>query len=344
MVQCAGLQQWTQQQKGTLSMNFVVIGAGGYIAERHMRAIAATGHRIVAVVDPNDSGNIGKVDTYSADAEYFPSFDELLAYMRTKLITVHYVSVCSPSHLHFPHCLDALYAGADVICEKPTVIDPDHLSALAAAEIETGKRVSTVLQFRLHPQLVALREELVAEYAPGYQHDVTVSFILPRGKWYAHSWKAREQQSGCIAMHLGIHIFDLLLWLFGEAHASYIHCRDGNRMAGFLELERARVRWFLSSERADLSLAPEASPAADSYRSVTIGSREVEFSEGREALHTAVYQKTLTGQGFGLEEVRPAIELVHQMGTVPNSPWQDIHPFLRASCEAGVPGPVLAYQ
>lgn len=324
-------------------MDFAVIGAGGYIAERHMQAIVACGHTILAVVDPNDSGNIGKVDAYAADAEYFPSFDELLTYLKSQQRTLHYVSVCSPSHLHFAHCLDALYAGADVICEKPTVIDPQHLTVLAAAEAETGKRVNTVLQFRLHPRLIALREELVADYTPGYQHDVTISFILPRGKWYKRSWKAQEQQSGGIAMHLGIHIFDLLLWLFGGTRTSYIHCRDGKRMAGFLELERARVRWFLSIERDDLALAPLATPTANSYRSVTIGSREVEFSEGREALHSTAYLKTLSGQGFGIEAVRPAIELVHHMNTSTNASWHNVHPFLQAIYEAGIHSPAISY-
>ncbi len=314
-----------------MSRNFAVIGAAGYIAPRHFRAIRDTGNRLVAAVDPKDS--VGILDSFSFDVAFFTEierFDRHLEKLRRgpQENRVHYISICSPNYLHDAHCRLALRVGADAICEKPLVINPWNLDALQELEHETGRRINTVLQLRVHPKLLALREQLQSE-ASDCQHDVQLTYVTARGGWYHVSWKGSAEKSGGIATNIGIHFFDLLLWLFGPAGESRVYHADPRRMSGFLELERARVRWFLSVDPADLPFAVEPGRRS-TYRSITIDGQELEFTEGFTDLHTRVYERTLAGQGFGIEDARPSISLVYRIRTAPLSPRDDVaHPFLR---------------
>jgi UDP-N-acetyl-2-amino-2-deoxyglucuronate dehydrogenase len=240
---------------------------------------------------------------------------------------VHWVSVCSPNYLHDAHVRLALRVDADALCEKPLVINPWNLDQLAELERETGRRVYTVLQLRLHPVLLALREKIRGE-AEGRTHDVVLTYITGRGPWYHVSWKGSPEKSGGLATNIGIHFFDVLMWLFGEVRGCAVHANESQRMAGVLELERARVRWLLSVDVADLPVAPEPG-APMTYRSMTVDGEEVEFSTGFTDLHTRIYEETLAGRGFGLDEARPSIELVHRIRrTATSEPGEDGHPFL----------------
>lgn len=311
--------------------NFAVIGVGGYIAPRHLQAIRDTGHRLVAAVDPKDS--VGILDRYSFDVRFFTEverFDRHLEKLRRlgEAERVHYVSICSPNYLHDAHCRLALRVGADAICEKPLVINPWNLDALAEIEAETGRRIYTILQLRVHPALLALKAQLEQESA-GTMHDVLLTYITSRGNWYHVSWKGQPEKSGGIATNIGIHFFDLLLWLFGPAQAVKVFHADSRRMSGWLQLERARVRWFLSVERDDLP--PEARQAGKTtFRSITIDGQEVEFSEGFTDLHTRVYEQTLAGNGFGIPEARPSIQLTYEIRRAElSAPGGLAHPFLK---------------
>jgi UDP-N-acetyl-2-amino-2-deoxyglucuronate dehydrogenase len=311
-----------------MSKNFAVIGVGGYIAPRHLRAIRDTGNRLVAAVDPKDS--VGILDQYSFDVKFFTEierFDRHLEKLRrgSEEHRVHYISVCSPNYLHDAHCRLALRVGTDVICEKPLVINPWNFDALEELEAETKHRIHTILQLRVHPELLKLKQALQAE---GEQHEVVLTYITSRGPWYHVSWKGQQDKSGGVATNIGVHFFDLLLWLFGPAANLKVYHSDGSCMSGFIELERARVRWFLSVDSKDLP--PQAKAAGKTtYRSITVDGREVEFSEGFTDLHTRVYEETLAGRGFGIVEARPSIELTYGIRTSPISPKDDCaHPFL----------------
>lgn len=311
-----------------MSKNFAVIGVGGYIAPRHLRAIRDTGNRLVAAVDPKDS--VGILDQYSFDVKFFTEierFDRHLEKLRRgpEENRVHYVSVCSPNYLHDAHCRLALRVGADVICEKPLVISPWNFDALAELEAETKHRINTILQLRVHPALINLKQSLAAE---GGQHDVVLTYITSRGPWYHVSWKGQQDKSGGVATNIGVHFFDLLLWLFGPAAHLKVYHSDDSCMSGYIELERARVRWFLSVDSKDLP--PQAKAAGKTtYRSITVDGKEVEFSEGFTDLHTRVYEETLAGRGFGIAEARPSIELTYGIRTAPLSLKDECaHPFL----------------
>ncbi|GAB4547365.1 MAG: UDP-N-acetyl-2-amino-2-deoxy-D-glucuronate oxidase [Anaerolineales bacterium] len=309
--------------------NFAVIGVGGYIAPRHLRAIRDTGHRLIAAVDPKDS--VGILDQYSYDVKFFTEierFDRHLEKLRRAAEDqrVHYVTICSPNYLHDSHIRLALRAGADAICEKPLVINPWNFDLLEDLEAETQRRVHTILQLRVHPSLLALREEL--QKSSGMR-EVQLAYITSRGPWYQTSWKGNAEKSGGVATNIGVHFFDLLMWLFGAVQGIKVYHSDAYRMSGFIELERARVRWFLSVDRNDL---PEAAKAAGktTYRSITVDGKEVEFSEGFTDLHTKVYEETLAGRGFGIKDARPSIELTHAIRTAPISPKDAlVHPFLK---------------
>lgn len=284
-------------------------GVAGFVAPRHLEAIKATGNRLVAAVDPHDA--VGLLDRYALDVRFFTEierFDRHLEKLRRgpEEQRVHYVSVCSPNYLHDAHVRLALRIGADVICEKPLVINPWNLDALEELEAETGHRVNTVLQLRLHPQLVALKQRMAA--APGARHQVELRYITTRGPWYQVSWKGSEERSGGIATNIGIHLFDLVLWLFGDVHECAVHGRTPNRMNGVLELERAHVRWLLSTDPSDLPTHPVPGAAA-TFRSIAVDGEEVEFSEGFGNLHARVYEEALAGRGFGIADARPSIAL-----------------------------------
>lgn len=294
--------------------NFALIGAGGYIAPRHMRAIRDTGNRLVAATDPKDS--VGILDQYSFDIRYFPEierFDRHLEKLRRgpEENRVHYVSICSPNYLHDAHCRLALRVGADVICEKPLVINPWNLDPLEELEAETGHKINTVLQLRVHPQLVALKEQLEQNAISG-QRDVRLTYITSRGAWYHASWKGAEEKSGGIATNIGIHFFDLLMWLFGAAGEVRVFHSDDQRMSGLIDLEHARVNWLLSVDAHDLPFPPEAGKKS-TFRSITVDGQEIEFSEGFTDLHTKVYERTLAGNGFGIADARPSITLTQRI-------------------------------
>ncbi len=295
-------------------VNFAVIGVGGYVAPRHLRAIDATGNRLVAALDPNDS--VGIIDQYALDARYFTEaerFDRFLdKRRRTKSSDqVHWVSICSPNYLHDAHIRMALRNDCNVICEKPIVINPWNLDALQEIEAETGKTVNTVLQLRYHEKLMQLKQQF-DNTANRERAEVVLTYVTRRGQWYDISWKGSENKSGGVVMNIGIHFFDLCLWLFGELHESSVYLKDSRRMSGVLELEHARVRWFLSIEKDDL---PEqiVSAGRPAYRSLTINGVELEFSGGFTDLHTTVYEKALVGQGFTIEDARPSVQAVYDI-------------------------------
>lgn len=294
--------------------NFAVIGVGGYVAPRHLRAIHETGHRLVAAVDPNDS--VGILDRYSYDARYFREierFDRHLDKLRRgpEEDRIDWVTVCSPNYLHDAHIRLALRNGANALCEKPVVLNPWNLDALRELEMETGRRVFTVLQLRLHPQLIQLRDRLGSRPRAARAR-VCLVYVTSRGPWYQISWKGRLDQSGGIGTNIGIHLFDLLIWLFGRPDRVTLTANDAFRMGGELELDNADVRWFLSTDRGDLP--PEARDQGRStFRLITIDGSPIEFSEGFTDLHTEVYRKTLDGGGFGLEDARASIELARRV-------------------------------
>lgn len=325
----AGIESVLVRKKERMTKNFAVIGVGGYIAPRHLRAIKDTGNRLVAAVDPKDS--VGILDQYSYDVKFFTEierFDRHLEKLRRGSNTerIHFVSICSPNYLHDAHCRLALRVGADVICEKPLVINPWNLDALEEIEAETKHRIFTILQLRVHPSLIKLRETLRSAKDI---HDVELTYITSRGPWYQVSWKGDHDKSGGVATNIGIHFFDLLMWLFGSVNGIKVYHTDNERMSGFIELERARVRWFLSVDKNDL---PEQANTngKTTYRSITVDGKEIEFSEGFTDLHTKVYEETLAGRGFGIKEARPSVQLTHDIRQSPLSPIDTLaHPFLR---------------
>lgn len=311
-----------------MNKNFAMTGAAGFVAPRHLRAIKATGNRLVAAADPHDA--VGVLDQYWFDVRFFTEierFDRHLEKLRRgpEAERVHYVSICSPNYLHDAHIRLALRVGAHAICEKPLVINPWNLDALQDLERETGARVNTVLQLRLHPILLELRDRLAAT-----THEVCLSYVTARGRWYDVSWKGSGERSGGLVTNIGVHFFDMLIWLFGGVRKSEVHVRTSKRVGGHLELERASVRWFLSSDPADLPFEPEPG-VRTSFRSITVDGCAVEFTDGFVDLHTRIYEEALAGRGFGMDDARPSIDLTYRIrhadvvGPTPN-----IHPALAA--------------
>ena len=289
--------------------NFAITGVAGYIAPRHLKAIQDTGSRLVAATDPHDA--VGILDRFAFDVRFFNEierFDRHLEKLRRgpEDQRVDYVSICAPNHLHDAHIRLALRCGANAICEKPLVINPWNLDALQEIERETGRSVKTVLQLRVHPQLIALRDQLLADTSK--RHQVCLTYITARGSWYDVSWKGHAERSGGIVTNIGIHFFDLLIWLFGGVRSSAVHLREQHEAAGVLDLERADVQWFLSTDSRELPFTPEPGKKT-TFRSITVDGQEVEFSEGFTDLHTRVYEQVLAGAGFGIEDARPSIEL-----------------------------------
>jgi len=313
-----------------MSFNFAMTGVGGYIAPRHLKAIKDTGNTLIAACDPNDS--VGILDRHFSDVKFFTEFERFDRHIerlrrQNESGRVHYVSICSPNYLHDAHVRFALRIGADAICEKPLVLNPWNIDALEELEHESGRKVSTILQLRVHPALIALREKIAAEKTTT-KHEVQLTYITTRGAWYLVSWKGQVDRSGGLATNIGIHFFDLLIWLFGPVQVSEVHVATPKRTSGYLELDRARVKWFLSIDRDDLP-AECVQKDQSTYRHITIDGEEVEFSEGFTELHTEVYRQTLAGKGFGLEDARPSVSLAHDIREAQTTgPAPHSHPLL----------------
>jgi UDP-N-acetyl-2-amino-2-deoxyglucuronate dehydrogenase len=310
--------------------NFAIIGASGYIAPRHMKAVVDTGNRLVAAFDPNDS--IGVIDGYAPEAAFFTEFERFDRYVELlrrgeDARRIDYVSICSPNYLHDAHMRFALRSGADAICEKPLVLNVRELDELAVVERDAGHAVNTILQLRLHPEIVSLRARTTAKQDAKF--DVDLTYITSRGNWYLESWKGDVRKSGGIATNIGVHFFDMLYFLFGNLESSAVHLNSEIKAAGYLEFERARVRWFLSIDVDDVPTA-ERVRGQRTYRSITVSGKEIEFSGGFTDLHTRSYEEVLAGRGFGLGESRVAIEAVEAIRTASLAALQgDYHPFLQ---------------
>lgn len=310
--------------------NFALIGASGYIAPRHLQAIKDTGNNLLAALDRFDS--VGIMDSYFPDADFFVEterFDrhiEKLKYDRN--ITLDYFSICTPNYLHDSHIRMALRRGADAICEKPLVLNPWNLDALQKIEKESGQRVWNILQLRLHQSIIDLKKKV--EAAPQDKiFDVDLTYLTSRGNWYYTSWKGDKDKSGGIATNIGVHFYDMLGFIFGDVKRNDVHVHTHDRAAGYLEFERARIRWFLS---INFDVLPEEIKIKGqrTYRSITIEGEELEFSGGFTDLHTKIYQGVLDGEGFGLDDSRKAIEIVHDIrNTEPIGLKGDYHPLAK---------------
>lgn len=310
--------------------NFALIGAAGYIAPRHMKAIMETGNNLVCALDPYDG--IGIMDSYFPHADFFTEperFDRHLDKLRREdEKKIDFVSICSPNYLHDSHIRMALRNQTHAICEKPIVLNPWNLDALAEIEKETGFRVNTIFQLRHHPAIIALKQKIEAEKALGKMYDIDLTYITSRGAWYHRSWKGAVEKSGGVATNIGVHFFDMLTWVFGGAKESIVHVSEADRAAGFLQLENARVRWFLSINRDFL---PEQArlEAKTTYRSITVDGTEIEFSGGFADLHTVSYRHILAGTGFGLADARQSINIVHLIrNNKPVGKKGEFHPFI----------------
>ncbi|MEO7047377.1 MAG: Gfo/Idh/MocA family oxidoreductase [Ferruginibacter sp.] len=291
--------------------NFVLIGAGGYIAPRHLKAIKETGNNLLAALDKHDS--VGILDNYFPEADFFTEFerfDRHVEKLRRQGTRIDYVSVCSPNYLHDAHIRFGLRTGADVICEKPVVLNPWNIDALMEIEKETGHQVFSILQLRLHPAIIALKERISKD--PGKIYEIDLQYITSRGHWYHTSWKGDVQKSGGIATNIGVHFFDMLIWLFGSVKQTTVLKHTDDTAEGNLSLEKANVHWKLS---IDANTLPEAvrNEGKRTYRTLTIDGEAFEFSEGFTDLHTQSYMDIINGKGFSLTENKAAIELVHQI-------------------------------
>lgn len=291
---------------------FVLIGAAGYIAPRHLQAIRDTGNTLIAALDKSDT--VGIMDSYFPDADFFTEFerfDRHLDKLKRQGNQIDFVSICSPNYLHDSHIRFALRHGANAICEKPLVLNPWNVDALAEIENETGKKVYNILQLRHHPAIIALREK-VKNGPADKMYDVDLTYMTSRGNWYHISWKGDESKSGGITTNIGIHFFDMLIWVFGAVKGLEVFSITEDTASGQIELEQARVKWKLSIDY--LSIPEEVrAKGKRTFRSLTMDGEEIEFSDGFTELHTRSYQSILNGEGFGLEEARPSITLAHQI-------------------------------
>ena len=307
--------------------NFALIGAAGYIASRHLKAIKDTGNNLVAALDKFDS--VGIIDSFFPEADFFVEFERFDRYIdkliRSK-VKLDYVSVCTPNYLHDSHIRFGLKHGADVICEKPLVLNPWNIDSLKEMETEMGKKVYNIFQLRLHPAIIALKEE-VANGPKDKVYEFDLTYITSRGHWYYTSWKGDITKSGGIATNIGVHFYDMLSWIFGEVKQNIVHVHTHDRAAGFLEFKNARVRWFLSIN-ADTIPDEMKAQGKRTYRSMSIEGREIEFSDGFTDLHTRSYEEILKGNGFGLMEAMPSISIVHDIRhQAPIGLKGDYHPF-----------------
>jgi UDP-N-acetyl-2-amino-2-deoxyglucuronate dehydrogenase len=309
---------------------FALIGAAGYIAPRHMNAIKATGNTLVAALDRTDS--VGIIDSYFPDAHFFTEFERFDRHLekqrRRNGNQIDYVSICSPNYLHDAHIRFALRIHADAICEKPVVLNPWNIEALQEIEKEHGRKTHVILQLRHHPAIMALKRKVDSEPANG-KYDIDLTYITSRGRWYLVSWKGDIEKSGGIATNIGIHFFDMLEWIFGPVQYNIVHVEQPTQAGGFLELRKARVRWFLSIDRDDLPTAPaDGKPAT--FRSIKMNGEEFGFSEGFTDLHTRTYEEILAGRGYGLEEAKAAVDIASTIRRSRAIGLQgDYHPLLK---------------
>jgi UDP-N-acetyl-2-amino-2-deoxyglucuronate dehydrogenase len=309
--------------------SFALICAAGYIAPRHMRAIAETGGKLVVAYDPNDS--VGVLDSHFPDSHFFVEFEQFdrhIDRLRRRGEKIDFAAICSPNYLHDSHCRFAMRVGADVICEKPLVLNSESIDELAEIERDTGHRISTILQLRLHPAIIALRDRFAKS---SKRHRVELTYIASRGRWYHSSWKGDDSRSGGVATNIGVHFFDMLGFVFGTVSRNEAHLREPERAAGSLECRRADVSWFLSIDRKDLPESVRGKKTT--FRSITVDGEEIEFSEGFMDLHTRSYEEIVAGRSFGLDEVRTSIDIVSTFRNLPIIKANGVHPFaMKANC------------
>src|SRR6056297_2684303 len=308
---------------------FALIGVAGYIAERHLRAIKDTRNTLVATLDKFDC--VGKIDSYFPDSDFFTEyerFDRHIDKLKREGEKIDYVRICTPNYLHDSHIRFALRQGAEAICEKPVVLNPWNVDALQEIEKETGCKVNNILQLRLHPSIIALKEK-IDKGPKDKMHDIDLTYITSRGNWYFTSWKGDDHKSGGVATNIGVHFYDMLTWIFGDVKENIVHVSEGHKAAGFLQLERARVRWFLSVDFEDVPDEIKAK-GQRTFRSITVDGDEIEFSGGFTDLHTLTYQQILQGEGFSLEETKRSIQTVYTIRNArPVGLRGEYHPFLK---------------
>ena len=306
--------------------NFALLGAAGYIAPRHLKAIQDTNNNLIAALDKFDS--VGIMDRYFPNADFFVEFerfDRHIEKLKRNHINLDYVSICTPNYLHDAHIRMALRRGADAICEKPIVLNPWNIDALEAIEKETNNKINTILQLRLHESILQLKNKVDSENK-NTKYDIDLTYITSRGKWYDISWKGDESKSGGIATNIGVHFYDMLSWIFGEVQENSVHLREKHKAAGYLEFKKARVRWFLSINENDLPIEIKEK-GQKTFRSISIDNQELEFSEGFTELHTKSYQEILKGKGYGLKDVKTSIEIVHEIRNNAILNTGEKHPF-----------------
>lgn len=316
--------------KNSAVKNFALIGAAGYIAPRHMRAIKETGNKLVAALDPFDS--VGIIDSFFPEADFFietERFDRHIDKLRRKNENkIDYISICSPNYLHDAHIRLALRNQADAICEKPLLLNPWNIEGLVDIEKESGKKIHNILQLRQHPVIIDLKNKF-DKLPNDKKHNINLTYITSRGKWYYYSWKGEKSKSGGIVTNIGIHFFDMLTWIFGKAQSSHLHLMQPNKASGLLELEKANVSWYLSLDNNDLPKNATDNNLS-TFRSITIDDEEIEFSGGFTDLHTLSYKNILAGNGYGIEDARSSIEIAH---TIRNQELSrnrfDLHPFVK---------------
>ncbi|MDN5201647.1 Gfo/Idh/MocA family oxidoreductase [Fulvivirgaceae bacterium BMA10] len=308
--------------------NFALIGAAGYIAPRHLGAIKETKNDLIAALDKFDS--VGVIDSYFPKADFFVEFERFDRHIdKLKRIgqKIDYVAICTPNYLHDSHIRFALRHGADAICEKPIVLNPWNVDALQEIESESGKKVNNILQLRLHPSIIALKKK-IDEGPKDKVYDIDLTYITSRGNWYFTSWKGDISKSGGIATNIGVHFYDMLIWIFGGVQRNMVHVLEEDKASGFLQLEKARVRWFLSIDAKTLPKEVQKK-GQRTYRSISVGGDEIEFSGGFTDLHTLSYQQILKGNGFGLDSARLSIETVYAIRNAkPVGKKGDYHPFI----------------
>jgi UDP-N-acetyl-2-amino-2-deoxyglucuronate dehydrogenase len=308
--------------------NFALLGAAGYIAPRHLQAIKETNNQLIAALDKFDS--VGIMDRYFPNADFFVEFerfDRHIEKLKRANTSLDYVSICTPNYLHDSHIRMALRRGADAICEKPLVLNPWNVDALMDIEKESGQQIHTILQLRLHPSIIALKNKVETALQKKEKYEVDLTYITSRGSWYDVSWKGDESKSGGIATNIGIHFYDMLSWIFGELQENQVHLRSKDKAAGYLEFEKARVRWFLSINEQDLP-ARIQEKGQRTFRSITIDDQELEFSAGFTDLHTKSYEQILQGNGFGLQAASKSIQIVHDIRNASITQQGIQHPFL----------------